>query len=177
MKSHPHPERPDRLRAIAPSLATAVKEARNDASHGGRGGGRGYGWGRGVGDRPRRPYERGSGTCHGNKFKLEGPGRLNWGSQADEITRDTEEVKTVDSDKPLTEEESKDEKKENVANESEKEHEDKHLRLKKGRWKLTKSLHPSMQQLSNKKSSDGIFAKLGTSKDKRKEIAEKEEKA
>ncbi|MFS7893653.1 putative hyaluronan/mRNA-binding protein [Helianthus anomalus] len=71
-----------------------------------------------------------------NKFKLEGPGRLNWGSQADEITR-----------------------------------------LKKRRWKLTKSLHPSMQQLSNKKSSDEIFAKLGTSKDKRKEIAEKEEKA
>ncbi|KAM0037703.1 putative histone deacetylase [Helianthus debilis subsp. tardiflorus] len=49
MKSHPHPERPDRLRAIAASLSTVVKEARNDASRGGLCGGRGYGWGRGVG--------------------------------------------------------------------------------------------------------------------------------
>ncbi|KAJ9565563.1 hypothetical protein OSB04_001529 [Centaurea solstitialis] len=35
----------------------------------------------------------------------------------------------------------------------------------------------AMQQLSNKKTNDDIFVKLGTDKDKRKEIAEKEERA
>ncbi|KAJ0932126.1 putative hyaluronan/mRNA-binding protein [Helianthus annuus] len=153
------------------------------------------------GERPRRPYERRSGTGRGNEFKREGSGRGNWGSQADEITHDTEEVvnegeKTVETDKPLTEEESKDEKKENVANESEeKEPEDKEMTLEEYQKVLEekrKALEAlkteerkvevdkelaSMQQLSNKKSSDEIFVKLGTDKDKRKEIAEKEEKA
>ncbi|KAI3693838.1 hypothetical protein L1987_76792 [Smallanthus sonchifolius] len=153
------------------------------------------------GDRPRLPYERRSGTGYGNEFKREGAGRGNWGSQADEITRETEEVvnegeKTVVSDKPLTEEESKDEKKENVVNESEeKESEDKEMTLeeyqkvleekrkalealktKERKVEVDKEL-ASMQQLSNKKNSDDIFVKLGSDKDKRKEIAEKEEKA
>jgi plasminogen activator inhibitor 1 RNA-binding protein len=35
----------------------------------------------------------------------------------------------------------------------------------------------SMQQLSNKKTSDDIFIKLGSEKDKKKELAEKEERA
>lgn len=35
----------------------------------------------------------------------------------------------------------------------------------------------SMQQLSNKKTNDDVFVKLGSEKDKRKEIAEKEERA
>ncbi|KAD0079195.1 hypothetical protein E3N88_44813 [Mikania micrantha] len=186
-------------------------------SGGGGGGGGGYGGPRGGfrggrrggftngdaedGDRPRRPYERRSGTGRGNEFKREGSGRGNWGSHADEITQETEEVvnegeKTVVSDKPLTEEESKEEKKENVANESEeKEAEDKEMTLEEyqkvieEKRKALEALKTeerkvevdkelaSMQQLSNKKSNDDIFVKLGTDKDRRKEIAEKEERA
>ncbi|KAI3741715.1 hypothetical protein L1987_59389 [Smallanthus sonchifolius] len=168
-----------------------------------RGGGRG-GFSNGDaedGDHPRRPYERRSGTGRGNEFKREGSGRGNWGSQADEITQETEEVvnegeKTVVSDKQLTEEESKEEKKENVANESEeKEPEDKEMTLEEYQKVLEekrKALEAlkteerkvevdkelaTMQQLSNKKSNDDIFVKLGSDKDKRKEIAEKEERA
>ncbi|XP_076913933.1 RGG repeats nuclear RNA binding protein A-like [Bidens hawaiensis] len=155
----------------------------------------------GEGDRLRRPYERRSGTGYGNEFKRDGAGLGNWGSHADEITHDTEEVvnegeKTVESEKPVTEEEPKGEKKENVANESEeKEPEDKEMTLEEYQKVLEekrKALEAlkteerkvevdkdlaAMQQLSNKKSSDEIFVKLGTDKDKRKEIAEKEEKA
>ncbi|KAJ0779197.1 putative hyaluronan/mRNA-binding protein [Helianthus annuus] len=174
------------------------------ASRGGFRGGRRGGFANGDvedGDRPRRPYERRSGTGYGNEFKREGAGRGNWGSQADEIARETEEVvnegeKTVVSDKPLNEEDSNDEKKENAVNESEeKEPEDKEMTLEEYQKVLEekrKALEAlkteerkvevdkelaSMQQLSNKKSSDEIFVKLGTDKDKRKEIAEKEEKA
>ncbi|KAK9055891.1 hypothetical protein SSX86_026978 [Deinandra increscens subsp. villosa] len=154
------------------------------------------------GDRPRRPYERRSGTGRGNEFKRDGSGRGNWGSQADEITQEAQEVvdegeKTVVSDKPLTDEESKEEKKENAANEpEEKEPEDKEMTLEEYQKVLEekrKALEAlkteerkvevdkelaSMQQLSNKKSShDDIFVKLGTDKDKRKEISEKEERA
>ncbi|KAJ0910507.1 putative hyaluronan/mRNA-binding protein [Helianthus annuus] len=192
--------------------AQAVKEARNEGyerrggsgSRGGFRGGRRGGFANGDvedGDRPRRPYERRSGTGYGNEFKREGAGRGNWGSQADEIARETEEVvnegeKTVVSDKPLNEEDSNDEKKENAVNESEeKEPEDKEMTLEEYQKVLEekrKALEAlkteerkvevdkelaSMQQLSNKKSSDEIFVKLGTDKDKRKEIAEKEEKA
>ncbi|KAK1408906.1 hypothetical protein QVD17_41053 [Tagetes erecta] len=192
-----------------------------DESNGGKGyerrGGGGYGGPRGGfrggrrggfangdaedGDRPRRPYERRSGTGYGNEFKREGAGRGNWGSQADEITRETEEIvnegeTTVVSDKPLTGEESKEEKEENTVNETEeKEPEDKEMTLEEYQKVLEekrKALEAlkteerkvevdrelaSMQQLSNKKSNDEIFAKLGTDKDKRKELAEKEEKA
>ncbi|XP_024963615.1 RGG repeats nuclear RNA binding protein A-like [Cynara cardunculus var. scolymus] len=153
------------------------------------------------GERSRRPYERRSGTGRGNEFKREGAGRGNWGTQADEITQETEEVviegeKTVGSDKPLTEEVATDERKENAANEPEdKEPENKEMTLEEYQKVLEekrKALEAlkteerkvevdkelaSMQQLSNKKSSDDIFVKLGTDKDKRKEIAEKEERA
>nr|XP_043619139.1 RGG repeats nuclear RNA binding protein A-like [Erigeron canadensis] len=153
------------------------------------------------GDRPpRRPYERRSGTGRGNEFKREGAGRGNWGTQEDEIIQETQEVvnegeKTVASEKLVSEEEATDEKKENAANEpEEKEPEVKEMTLEEYQKVLEekrKALEAlktderkvevdkelaSMQQLSNKKSNNEIFAKLGTDKEKRKEIAEKEDK-
>ncbi|XP_071700826.1 RGG repeats nuclear RNA binding protein A-like [Rutidosis leptorrhynchoides] len=153
------------------------------------------------GDRQHRPYERRSGTGRGNEFKREGSGRGNWGTPSDEITQEIEEAviegeKTVGSDKPVPEEEAADEKKENAANEAEdKEPEKKEMTLEEyqkvleDKRKTLEALKTeerkvevdkelaSMQPLSNKKSNDEIFAKLGSDKDKRKEIAEKEERA
>ncbi|XP_076958907.1 RGG repeats nuclear RNA binding protein A-like [Bidens hawaiensis] len=179
-------------------------ERRGGGGYGGPRGGRRGGFANGDvedGGRPRRPYERRSGTGYGNEHKREGAGHGNWGSQADEITRETEEVvnegeKTVVSDNPLTEDEPKEEKKENAVNESEeKEPEDKEMTLEEyqkvfeEKRKALEALKTeerkvevdkelaSLQPLSNKKNNDEIFVKLGTDKDKRKEIAEKEEKA
>lgn len=151
------------------------------------------------GERQRRPYERRSGTGRGNEFKREGAGRGNWGNQTDEINQEIQESvvegeKTVASDKPATEEEATD-KKENSANEPVEEPENKEMTLEEYQKVLEekrKALEAlkteerkvevdkelaSMQQLSNKKTSDDIFVKLGSDKDKRKEIAEKEDRA
>ncbi|KAI3804250.1 hypothetical protein L1987_25651 [Smallanthus sonchifolius] len=156
--------------------------------------------GGGDGERPRRQYERRSGTGHGNEFKREGAGRGNWGTQTDEINQEIQEVvvekeKTVASDKPDLEEEAVDGKNENPANERVEEPENKEMTLEEYQKVLEekrKALEAlkteerkvevdkelaSMQQLSNKKTSDDIFVKLGSDKDKRKEIAEKEERA
>ncbi|MFS8010542.1 putative hyaluronan/mRNA-binding protein [Helianthus anomalus] len=139
------------------------------------------------GERPRRTYERHSGTGRGNEFKHEGAGRGNWGTQADEINQEIQEEvveneKNVVSDKPDLEEDTVDVEND-MANERVEEPENKkrsgklwkHSRPKNGRWKWTELA--SMQQLSNKKINDDIFVKLGSDKDKRKEIAEKEERA
>ncbi len=170
---------------------------------GGGGGGRRGGFNNGEaedGERPRRTFERRSGTGRGNEFKREGAGRGNWGTQTDEVAQATEDVvvegeKTV-TDKPLVEEEAADSIKENPANEAEeKEAEDKEMTLEEyqkvleekrkallalkteeRKVEIDKEL-ASMQPLSNKKSSDEVFVKLGSDKDKRKEIAEKEERA
>lgn len=151
------------------------------------------------GDRPpRRPFERRSGTGRGNDIKRDGAGRGNWGTPADEIIQETEVViegeKTVDSDVPVNEEETTDEKKETAAPEpEEKEPEEmtleeyqkvleekrkalEALKTEERKVEVDKEL-ASMQPLSSKKSNDEIFAKLGSDKDKRKEIAEKEERA
>lgn len=150
------------------------------------------------GERQRRPYERRSGTGRGSEFKREGAGRGNWGNQADEINQEIQEAavegeKTVASDKPAAEEEAADGKKENAAierveepkemtlEEYQKVFEDKRkaleaLKTEERKVEVDKEL-ASMQLLSNKKSNDEIFAKLGSDKDKRKEIAEKEERA
>ncbi|KAI3791270.1 hypothetical protein L2E82_04986 [Cichorium intybus] len=114
---------------------------------------------------------------------------------------ETEEVvaegeKTLGFDKPLTEDERTNEKKENTVNEpEEKEPEDKEMTLEeyqkvlKEKRKALEALKTMerkvevdkelavMKQLSNKKTNDDIFVKLGTDKDKRKEIPDKEEKA
>ncbi|KAI3829141.1 hypothetical protein L1987_03257 [Smallanthus sonchifolius] len=152
------------------------------------------------GERPRRTYDRRSGTGHGNEFKREGAGRGNWGAQADEIIHEIQEAviegeKTVASDKPGPEEEASDVKKENSSPEPVEEPENKEMTLEEYQKVLEEKRKAlaalkteerkvevdkdlaSMQQLSNKKTSDDIFVKLGSDKDKRKEIAEREERA
>ncbi|KAJ4950986.1 hypothetical protein NE237_027818 [Protea cynaroides] len=152
------------------------------------------------GERPRRIFERRSGTGHGNEVKREGFGRGNWGTPTDELVPGTEEVantneKNVSSEKPG--EEDAEASKDNPVNETEeKEPEDKEMTLEEyeklleEKRKALQALKTeerkvdvdkefgSMQQLSNKKkANDDVFIKLGSDKDKRKEIAEKEEKA
>ncbi|KAF5961708.1 hypothetical protein HYC85_002917 [Camellia sinensis] len=114
----------------------------------------------------------------------------------------TEEVvnegeKNVASEKPAREEEATDVNKENLANEAaeEKEPEEKEMTLEEYEKVLEEKRKAllalkteerkvavdeelaSMQQLSSKKDNNGIFVKLGFDKDKRKELAENEEKS
>lgn len=150
-------------------------------------------------ERPRRTYERHSGTGRGNEIKREGSGRGNWGTATDEIAQETVEVaaeteKNVDAEKPAGEEEAVDVNKETPANEAEeKEPEDKEMTLQEYEKKLEEKrkglqslktteerrvddkAFASMQALTNKKDNDDIFVKLGS--DKRKDLTEKEEKA
>ncbi|KAK3434646.1 hypothetical protein EUGRSUZ_D02118 [Eucalyptus grandis] len=155
----------------------------------------------GEGERPRRAFDRRSGTGRGNEFKRDGAGRGNWGTPTDEIAPEPEEPvveveKNVGSEKQLVDEEAADASKENPLNEpEEKEPEDKEMTLEeyeKVREEKRKALLvlkaeerkvevdkelKSMQQLSSKKENHDIFIKLGSEKDKRKEAAEKEERA
>ncbi|XP_027363937.1 RGG repeats nuclear RNA binding protein A-like isoform X2 [Abrus precatorius] len=169
---------------------------------GGRGGRGGFSNGEaGEDGRPRRVFERRSGTGRGgNEFKREGAGRGNWGVQTDELAQVTEEVnetaKNLGDEKPSGEDDvAADGNKESSANEAEeKEPEDKEMTLeeyekvleekrkalqalKTGERKVDTKVFESMQQLSNKKDNDDIFIKLGSDKDKRKEALEKEEKS
>ncbi|XP_021279965.1 RGG repeats nuclear RNA binding protein A-like [Herrania umbratica] len=154
----------------------------------------------GQGERPRRMYERHSGTGRGNELKREGSGRGNWGTQTDELTQVTEEVvneseKNLGDEKPAGEEDAGDASKESPTNEpEEKEPEDKEMTLeeyekvleekrkalqalKTEERKVDAKEFASMQQLSNKKCNDEVFIKLGFEKDKRKEAFDKEERA
>ena len=153
----------------------------------------------GDGERPRRVFERRSGTGRGNEFKREGAGRGNWGTQTDENAQVTEEVvnegeKNLSDEKPPGEEDATNVNKEDPANEpEEKEPEDKEMTLeeyekvleekrkalqanKTEERKVDAKEFASMQQLSSKKDNNDIFIKLGSEKDKRKEFADKEEK-
>ncbi|OIW01155.1 hypothetical protein TanjilG_17712 [Lupinus angustifolius] len=167
------------------------------------GGARRGGFSTGEGDeegRPRRVFERRSGTGRGNGFKREGAGRGNWGTQDDEIAKVTDEVpneteKNLGDEKPAAEEDAADAKKESPANETEeKEPEDKEMTLeeyekvleekrkalqalKTEQRKVDTKEFESMQPLSSKKNNHEIFAKLGSDKDKRKDGIEKEEKS
>uniref|UniRef100_A0A7N0VF18 Hyaluronan/mRNA-binding protein domain-containing protein n=1 Tax=Kalanchoe fedtschenkoi TaxID=63787 RepID=A0A7N0VF18_KALFE len=148
-------------------------------------------------ERPRRVYERHSGTGRGNEIKREGAGRRNWGTAADEIAPAVEEAVAekekivenpeveqdvdVTKEKPVEEAEEKEaEDKEMTLEEYEKILEEKRkalLALKPEERKVeADSEFKSMQQLSNKKSNDEIFIKLGSDKEKHKETTEKEEK-
>ncbi|KAG5248894.1 hypothetical protein OIU77_027514 [Salix suchowensis] len=158
----------------------------------------------GEGDRPRRLYDRHSGTGRGNGIKREGSGRGNWGTHSDEIApefRETEEP-VVDNEKnviteklqgeedaadankdtPETEPEEKEpEEKEMTLEEYEKVLEEKRkallaLKTEERKVGLDKDLK-CMQQLSSKKSNNEIFIKLGSEKDKRKDAADKEDRA
>ncbi|KAI4372424.1 hypothetical protein MLD38_010658 [Melastoma candidum] len=152
-------------------------------------------------ERPRRVFERRSGTGRGNEFKREGAGRGNWGTATDEIAPETEDVlpeveKSVILEKQPGEEDAADADKGTPAIEpEEKEPEDNEMTLEeyeKVREEKRKALLAlkseerkvvldkdlkNMHQLSNKKENNDIFIKLGSDKDRRKEAAEKEEKA
>ncbi|KHG04303.1 hypothetical protein F383_01005 [Gossypium arboreum] len=168
-----------------------------------RGGGRRGGFSNretGDGEGPRRVYERRSGTGRGNELKREGFGRGNWGTQTDELAQVTEEVanegkQNLGDEKLARDGDGGDADKESLTNElEEKEPEEKVMTLEEyeelmeekrkalqalkteGR-KVDAKEFESMQQLSNKKSNDEIFIKLGSDKDKRKEAYEKEERA
>ncbi|XP_023521386.1 RGG repeats nuclear RNA binding protein A-like [Cucurbita pepo subsp. pepo] len=152
------------------------------------------------GERPRRLYERRSGTGRGNEYKRDGAGRRNWGAPGEEISPDVEEPvaeneKIIASEQQLGEDgDVNDSNKEEAVKEpEEKEPEDKEMTLKeyeKLREESRKLLAKTelrkaeideelenMQQISSKKTNDEIFAKLGADKDKRKDNADKEEKA
>ncbi|XP_047954590.1 RGG repeats nuclear RNA binding protein A-like [Salvia hispanica] len=156
--------------------------------------------GEGERDRTRRPLERRSGTGRGNEMKREGSGRGNWGTQTDELAQVTEEVvnedeKNLNVEKPSgerdaaenvekeatkEEDEEKAEDKEMTLEEYEKLLEEKRkalLALKSEERKVDAKEFESMQALSNKKANDDVFIKLGSDKDKKKELAEKEERA
>ncbi|KAG6780681.1 hypothetical protein POTOM_013549 [Populus tomentosa] len=153
------------------------------------------------GERPQRLYERHSGTGRGNEIKREGSGRGNWGTPTDEIAPETEEPvvdneKNVITEKQQGEEDAADankdtaekvpeekepEEKEMTLEEYEKVLEEKRkallaLKTEERKVGLDKDLQ-CMQQLSSKKSNDEIFIKLGSEKDKRKDAADKEDRA
>ncbi|KAJ0232951.1 RGG repeats nuclear RNA binding protein B [Hirschfeldia incana] len=163
----------------------------------GRGGGRRGGYNSGESgdfERPRRNFDRQSGTGHGNGFKRDGAGRGNWGTNEDEIPPVTEESAAVvveksldvekeggeaaDANKDTPVEEEKPEDKEMTLEEYEKVLEEKRKALQATKIeerKVDTKVFETMQQLSNKKSNnDEVFIKLGTEKDKRP--VEKEEK-
>ncbi|XP_047949432.1 RNA-binding protein FUS-like [Salvia hispanica] len=156
--------------------------------------------GEGDRDRTRRPLERRSGTGRGTEMKREGSGRGNWGMHTDELAQVTEEVgnedeKNLNVEKPLGEEDAAENvEKEGTKEENEEKPEDKEmtleeyeklleekrkalLGLKSEERKVDAKEFESMQALSNKKANDDIFIKLGSEKDKKKELAEKEERA
>ncbi|GMH17203.1 hypothetical protein Nepgr_019044 [Nepenthes gracilis] len=152
------------------------------------------------GERPRRMYERQSGSGRGNEIKREGSGRGNWGTQTDEIALVVhEEVDQSDKnfgdeklavgedaldgnkDTPLDETEEKEpEEKEMTLEEYEKSLKEKRkalqaLKTEERKVEFDKEFE-SMQPLSSKRDNDTIFIKLAAGKDKRKEATEKDEK-
>ncbi|XP_076924511.1 RGG repeats nuclear RNA binding protein A-like [Bidens hawaiensis] len=154
------------------------------------------------GERSKRVHERHSGTGRGNEFKRDGAGRGNWGTVTDEIAVEPEESvveveKNGDAEKPAGQEDGVDANKENHEEkvEEEKEPEEKEMTLEEYEKVLEEKRKAllalkseerkvdldkdfaKMQLLSNKKSEEDIFVKLGSEKDKRKEAADKEEKA
>uniref|UniRef100_A0A1J3K2X0 Hyaluronan/mRNA-binding protein domain-containing protein n=1 Tax=Noccaea caerulescens TaxID=107243 RepID=A0A1J3K2X0_NOCCA len=174
---------------------------RGGGGGGGRGGGRrGANGESGDVERPRRFHERRSGTGRGNDLKREGGGRANWGTTEDDIPPATEEPSTEVEKSPVAEkqggeDDTTDAKKDApVDDQEQKEAEDKEMTLeeyekileeKKKALQATKveerkvdtKVFESMQQLSNKKTTDEeIFIKLGSEKDKRKDASDKEEK-
>lgn len=153
------------------------------------------------GERPRRVYERRSGSGRGSDIKRDGAGRGNWGTPADEIVPETEEP-VVESEanvatekQPEAEEKGDAEKEDAVKESEEKEPEEEQmtleeyekvleekrkaleaLKVKERKVDVDKEFE-SMQLVSKKKDEEEVFIKLGSDKDKRREAAEKEERA
>lgn len=166
---------------------------------------RGYGNGEeGEEGRPRRSYDRHSGTGRGYGMKKDGAGRANWGTSTDENPAEKETEENVNAEeKPekaagqedvLPSEEAAKEKEGDEA-EKEKEEEDKEmtleeyekvleekrkallaLRAEERKVEVDKELQ-AMQVLSVKKNNDEVFIKLGADKEsKKKETAEEKAK-
>ncbi|ONK70008.1 uncharacterized protein A4U43_C05F29250 [Asparagus officinalis] len=160
----------------------------------------------GDSERPRRTYERRSGTGRGYEMKRDGAGRGNWGNATDDaLTQETEDNVNADGKianpekqpeqehAPLTEAgkenkeggateaEEKEEEKEMTLEEYEKIKEEKRkallaLKTEERKVEIDNELK-SMQVLSLKKENDPIFIKLGSDKEKKKENADRDEKA
>ncbi|KGN46515.1 RGG repeats nuclear RNA binding protein A [Cucumis sativus] len=191
----------ENINAPEDGVGGKTSERRGYGGPRGRGGRRGgFNDGEGAeGERPRRAFERHSGTGRGNEFKREGSGRGNWGRSTDEFAEVAGETvneteKNVGDEKPIQEDdtsgvntenpakepqETEPEDKEMTLEEYEKLLEDKRkalLALKTEERKVDPKEFASMQQLSSKKDNNDIFIKLGSEKDKRKEMADKEER-
>nr|CAB3477534.1 unnamed protein product [Digitaria exilis] len=156
-----------------------------------RGGGRRGGYNDGeAGDEsgrpPRRAYERHSGTGRGYEMKREGAGRGNWGTATPAVAEDENKMEElpqseVEKNKEAEPTEEEPEDKEMTLEEYEKVLEEKRkalleLKAEERKVEVDKELQ-SMQQLSLKKGTDEIFIKLGSDKDKKKENAERDERA
>jgi plasminogen activator inhibitor 1 RNA-binding protein len=138
-------------------------------------------------------------------MKRDGAGRGNWGTATDEVlAQETEEALKVEEGAPIAEkqgeqndapaadenkdnkdaaaeEEEKEEDKEMTLEEFEKIREEKRkallaLKTEERKVEVDKDLQ-SLQPLSNKKENDEVFIKLGSDKDKKKESAERDERA
>ncbi|XP_062214419.1 RGG repeats nuclear RNA binding protein A-like [Phragmites australis] len=152
---------------------------------------------------PRRAYERHSGTGRGYEMKREGSGRGNWGIVTDEaLAQETVEVVNTVGTPAVTGDENKLEEvpqseveKEKEGEPNEEESEDKEMTLEEYEKLLEEKRKAvlalkteerkvevdrelqSMQQLSVRKGTDEVFIKLGSDKDKKKENAERDERA
>ncbi|XP_009613636.1 RGG repeats nuclear RNA binding protein A isoform X2 [Nicotiana tomentosiformis] len=147
--------------------------------HGGRRGGFNNGdAAEGEGERPRRVFDRRSGTGRG---ETEVP--VNDGEKIVEAEKEAGQEEAEDTNKDSTAaepEEKEPEEKEMTLEEYEKLMEEKRkallaLKPEERKVNLDKELE-SMQLLSNKKNDDEIFIKLGSEKEKRKEAVEKARK-
>ncbi|CAL4955663.1 unnamed protein product [Urochloa decumbens] len=152
---------------------------------------------------PRRAYERHSGTGRGYEMKREGAGRGNWGTVNDEaLAQETLEAVNTEGTPAVAEDENKleevpqsDVEKAKEGEPAEEEPEDKEMTLEEyekvleekrkallglkseeRKVEVDKELQ-SMQPLSVKKGTEEIFIKLGSDKDKKKENAERDERA
>ncbi|CAF2056396.1 unnamed protein product [Brassica napus] len=134
-----NPKKPAPVSAVsakssAPSrqLAQPVREARSDAPRGGGlgGGDGGFSCGRaGDGERPRRTFERHSGTGREGDIKSEEAGCGNWGTPGEGVVV-TEEVAGVETEKLAGDEVAADANKENTAEvEEQKESEEKAVNI------------------------------------------------
>ncbi|KAG6420283.1 hypothetical protein SASPL_116806 [Salvia splendens] len=136
-----------------------------------------------------------------NEMKREGSGRGNWGAPEDELAPLTEEVvnggeknlnveklpveenAAVDGEKEAAKVENEEKEavdKEMTLEEYEKLLEEKRkalMALKTEERKVDGKEFASMQQLADKKANDDIFIKLGSENDKKKDLAEKEQRA
>ncbi|XP_009772180.1 RGG repeats nuclear RNA binding protein A-like isoform X2 [Nicotiana tabacum] len=130
------------------------------------------------GERPRRAFERRSGTGRGEKEEPVNEGEKIVVTEKQAVQADAEDAS---KDSPAAEPQEKEpEEKEMTLEEYEKLLEEKRkallaLKPEERKVNLDKELE-SMQLLSNKKSDDEVFIKLGSEKDKRKEAVEKAKK-